>query len=159
MGYLTICLLHHTAQEVGIRCITRIGLLDPEECRETLGWTLFDLDGSWRGCGSGRTFMYCTPHQGHHEDTAEKLHPERHSCSPSTYRLHTYHMLEPMFKGSGLVRRFYALLATPYQVRSYQSIVGLEFLPRLVGIELRHGLRHSRGVGPEVFLIDDPVVV
>src|SRR5215831_7070066 len=92
MGYLTIRLLHHTAQEVGIRCITRIRLLDPEERRETLGRTLFDLDGSLRWWGRGRQCTHCTPQQGNHEETAEKLHPYRHSCSPSKCILHTYHM-------------------------------------------------------------------
>src|SRR4051794_15911180 len=103
MGYLTIRLLHHTAQEVGIRCITRIGLLDPEERCETLGRTLFDLDGRLRWWGRGRKFTRCTPQQGHHEDTAENLHPYRHSCFPSKWRLHTYHMytVSPPSRGLG----------------------------------------------------------
>src|SRR5262245_47257977 len=92
MCYLTIHLLHHTAQEVGIRCITRIGLLDPEECCDTLGRTRCYLDGRLRWWGRGRKFVHCTPQQGHHEETAEKLHSYRHSCSPSKCRPHPYHM-------------------------------------------------------------------
>ena len=36
---------------------------------------------------------------------------------------------------------------------------GLQWLPRPVGIKLRHGLGRHSGVGPQVFLIDDPLVV
>src|SRR5215467_10944327 len=92
MGYLPIRFLHHTAQEVGIRCITRIGLLAPEERCETLGRILFDLDGRLQWWGSGRKFMDCTPQQCNHEETEEKLHSYCHSCSPSKCILNADHM-------------------------------------------------------------------
>src|SRR5262249_6300976 len=60
-----------------------IELLDPEERRETLGLTLFYLDGILKWWGRGRKFAHCTPQQGNHEATEEKLHSYRHICSPS----------------------------------------------------------------------------